>query len=56
MRERRQGERRNPEIRRKIKEHYLRIEEANCLTQEETARELGVSIDVIKRLERESNE
>ena len=56
MRERRHGERRNHEIRRKIKEHYLKIEADYALTPEETAKELGVTIDIVKRLERESNE
>ena len=56
MRERRQGERRNPEVRRKIAEHYKRLEKENCVTEKEVAQELGVTIDVVKRLERESNE
>jgi transposase len=56
MRERRQGERRNHEARRKLQEDYLELEGDYTLSEEEIARELGVSIDVIKRLERESDE
>jgi hypothetical protein len=51
-----QAERRNHEARRKLQEDYLELEGDYTLSEEETARELGVSINIVKRLERESDE
>jgi DNA-binding GntR family transcriptional regulator len=44
-------ERRNTELRRQMAQHYKRLED--CLTEREIARELGVSVDVVRRLEKE---
>jgi ribosome-binding protein aMBF1 (putative translation factor) len=57
MTDRRKGERRDFETRQSMRHRYIqhiRIQQERNLTQEETARELGVGVDVIKRLERES--
>ena len=49
-------DRRNPARRRAILQNYKRLEEDNCLTEQEIARELNITIDIVKRLEKESME
>ena len=46
-------ERRNLEVRRQMALRYKRLEQDNCLTEREIARELRVTVDVIRRLEKE---